>query len=77
MAITTTLDDMIAEVQLELSFRARVYPRQVQTGSMKQDEATRRTKALADVQAVLQALQRSPNAIAHLGIPAKRPGALL
>lgn len=52
-----TIDDQIASVKREISMRHRVYPRWVDTGKMRQDEADREIAAMNAVLATLQSVK--------------------
>lgn len=56
--MTVALDRQIACVQREISMRRKVYPRWVQCGRMKQDQATREIAAMEAVLETLKALER-------------------
>jgi hypothetical protein len=53
-----SLTEQIAEVKLELKLRARVYPRWVAEGRMKQEAADFRTGRLLAILATLERLEK-------------------
>lgn len=63
-----TLKDLAAEAECELNMRKGVYPRQIERGAMKREDAERR---IGDMQAIVQALkflaEKDPNDILHPG----------
>lgn len=58
MSTVVTIADQIACVRREIAVRSKVYPRWVESGRMKHDQADREVEAMIAVLATLQEVQR-------------------
>ena len=72
MTFPISLDDQIAEVELELVSRARHYPKWVESGKLNQGIGDRRIAVLQEVLKSLRSLKDSNSSQASI-IPIARP----
>ena len=57
--MTTTFDQQLAELERELGVRKNIYPRWVQEGKLKQQQADHRIHVLEDIKEVVRAARQA------------------